>query len=199
VSGQGKSTMAALFCATGAGLVTDDVLPLTFGDGSQGTDRVHCVRAGHEIRLREKSASLVDRFGPAAEVRVTADDRRALAPAPTQLERLPLTAVVLPRPDRDHDDVSARRVPPGEAALFLTRCQRIEGWHGAEFLRPHFDASLAVVESVPVFEVQVPWGPPFAEDLDRKILDACGLDRGDSTSLGTAGATTLSIPGESQP
>lgn len=199
VSGQGKSTMAAMFCATGAGLVTDDVLPLEFVDDPKVRDRVFCLRAGHEIRLREKSISLVDRFGPDVAVRVTADERRALAPVPTEHERLPLIAIVLPRPDRDHDEVSVRRLDAGEAGLVLSRCQRIEGWHGTGMLRRNFDAALAVVESVPVFEVGVPWGPPFAADLPRRILDACGIDRDGTTSPGPQGIGALSGRGESRP
>jgi hypothetical protein len=175
-SGQGKSTMAAMFCATGTPLVTDDVLPLEFETQADGRDVVHCLRAGNEIRLRHKSASLTDRFGTDASVRITADDRHAIEPAPTRLDRIPLAAIVLPRPDRDHTEVAARVLGAGEASLWLGRCQRIEGWQGADHLRQQFVDIGRVVASVPVIEVWVPWGPPFAEDLPARILDVCGLD-----------------------
>jgi hypothetical protein len=120
-SGQGKSTMAALFCAAGASLVTDDVLPLEFGTGDAAV--VHCVRAGREIRLREKSAALAGRFGGDTMVRVTEDARHAVAPASTTLDRLPISAIVLPRPDQEHPDVRARTLGVGEASLRLGRCE----------------------------------------------------------------------------
>jgi hypothetical protein len=175
-SGQGKSTMAAMFCATGASLVTDDVLPLEFELCADGKESVSCLRSGHEIRLREKSASLADRFGTEAPVRITADERHAVAPTPTELDLIPLAAIILPRPNREYPSVSARLLAAGEASLWLGRCQRIEGWHGHDHLRRQFFDVGRVVAAVPVFEVSVPWGPPFAEDLDQRVLEACGLD-----------------------
>lgn len=174
-SGQGKSTMAAIFCAAGASLVTDDILPLTFdSDGALG-EAVFCVRSGHEIRLREKAASLTKYF-PVDGVRITQDERHAVTPRATPLERIPLSAILLPRPDRRRSDVIARRLGPGEASLALGRCERIEGWRDNGHLRQQFEDVGRIVTSVPVFEVSVPWGPPFAADLANRILDACGLD-----------------------
>ena len=186
VSGQGKSTMAALFCAAGAPLVTDDVLPLEFDATGAGPDSVHCRRAGHEIRLREKAFSLVERFDGTAGVRATEDDRRAVAPSTSVLARLPLHAIVLPRPDREHDAVSARPLRAAEAALALGQCQRIEGWRRPAELRRQFEDMVRVAESVPVLEVAVPWGPPFAADLPEQVLAAC-------RSVGVA--ASLVLPG----
>jgi hypothetical protein len=174
-SGQGKSTMAAMFCAAGATLVTDDVLPLEFESTADGTDAVYCLRSGNEIRLREKSASLADRFGADVPVRLTADERRALAPSATTHDRLPLAAIVLPRPTRDRTEVAERALGAGEASMWLARCQRIEGWRGRDHLRRQFVDVGRVVASVPVFEVSVPWGPPFAGDLPERVHAACGL------------------------
>jgi hypothetical protein len=174
-SGQGKSTMAALFCAAGASLVTDDVLPLEFAMVDGEADAVHCLRSSNEIRLREKAASLADRFGQGTGVRITADERFALEPLATALARSPLAAVVLPRPDRKHSQVSARVLPPGEASFWLNRCQRIEGWKDRDHLRRQFFDIGRVAASVPVYEVSIPWGPPFARDLTEQVLDGCGL------------------------
>jgi hypothetical protein len=176
VSGQGKSTMAAIFCADGATLVTDDVLPLEFGEAGTDPGPVFCLRSGHEIRLREKAASLARHFGDDA-VRITTDERHAVAPPPSPFERVPLSAIVLPRPDRDHSEVRARRLGAGEASLALTRCQRIEGWYGPDHLRQQFIDIGRTVSAVPVFEVSVPWGPPFADDLAGRVLEACQWDR----------------------
>ena len=175
-SGQGKSTMAAMFCAAGAPLVTDDILPLEFETSpATAVEAVRCLRSGSEIRLREKSASLAERFASDTRVRITADDRHAVESASSEHDRIPLGAIILPRPDREQSEVSARVVPPGEAAYWLSRCQRIEGWQGRDELRKQFNDAVRVVEAVPVFEVMVPWGPPFAADLPQRIQECCGL------------------------
>jgi hypothetical protein len=125
--------------------------------------------------LCRQQASLADRFGAAATVRLTADERHAVSPRPTDLDRIPLAAIILPRPDRENLRVSARALGAGEASLWLARCQRIEGWRGRDHLRRQFIDVGRIVAAVPVFEVTVPWGPPFAEDLAQRVLDACGL------------------------
>lgn len=176
-SGQGKSTMAAILCAAGASLITDDVLPLDFGtEGySDAADGVYSLRSGEEIRLREKAASLARRFEDHA-VRMTEDERLAVSPIPSPSERLPLSAIVLPRPDREHREVTSRHLAAGEASLALGRCQRIEGWRDRAHLRRQFVDVGRIVASVPVFEVMVPWGPPFGLDLAEQVLDACRLE-----------------------
>jgi hypothetical protein len=176
VSGQGKSTMAALFCLAGAPLITDDVLPLDFESATVGLETVYCLRAGREIRIREKLAVLADDFVGRATVRTTADGRLAVEPAASELGRVPLAAVVLPRPDREHTEVRARQLGEGEASLSLGRYQRIEGWRSRDHLRQQFLDSGRVAASVPVFEVLVPWGPPFAADLAERVLSACGIE-----------------------
>ena len=63
----------------------------------------------------------------------------------------------------------------GEASLELGRCQRIEGWYGKDHLRRQFVDVGRVVASVPVFEVAVPWGPPFGDHLAQEVLDVCAI------------------------
>lgn len=186
-SGQGKSTMAALFCAAGAALVTDDVLPLEFGPASgpesgpvsaqkgARSDSVFCLKAGTEIRLRQGSVSLIDRFWDDVVVRDTADQRRAVSPSATGRDRVPLAAIVVPHPDRKYPQSAARLLDVGEASFVLGRYQRIEGWRAADHLRRQFEDVGRVVAAVPVFDVSVPWGPPFGDDLVAGVLDACGL------------------------
>ncbi len=186
VSGQGKSTVAALFCAEGAELVTDDVLPLEFATDPSGRDTVISIRTGGEVRLRDKAAELADRFDVAASVRTTADDRIAVKPGSHSAERVALGAIVLPRPDRENEVVIARRLGDAEASFWLTRCQRIEGWSEPEDLRRQFIDVGRIVAAVPVYEVSVPWGPPFATDLPSQIIAACGLEH-------QFGATALKV------
>jgi hypothetical protein len=168
--GQGKTTLATLFCAAGYPLVTDDVLPIEFGH-----DAVYGLRSGHELRLRSTAATLVERFtGPVAQ-RTTTDDPRAIRPLMTAEAAIPLVAVLMPRPDRERSVASARRLGAAEAGLALGRCHRIEGWRQPEIIRRNFAHVGALLDRLPVYEVAVPWGPPFAEDLVDQVLAACPL------------------------
>jgi hypothetical protein len=174
VSGQGKSTMAAVFCAAGAKLVTDDVLPIEFGMDESGATAVYSLKSGHEIRLRDKAISLAQRFDEGV-VRVTEDERHAVMPEGSLALRLPLLGIVLPRPDRERLDVSARKLSDGEASFALAQCERIEGWQSPSHFRQQFDDLGTLLSAVPVFEVSVPWGPPFLDDLAQQVVKACGF------------------------
>ena len=132
-------------------------------------------KAGTEIRLREGSTSLIDRFLDGVVVRDTADLRRAVSPLATGRDRLPLGAIIVPHPDREHPQVTARLLKVGEASFLLGLHQRIQGWRASEHLRRQFEDVGRVAEAVPVFDVSVPWGPPFADDLVAMVLEACGL------------------------
>jgi hypothetical protein len=169
-SGQGKTTMATLMCAEGYPLVADDLLPV-----EARAPEVVCFPSGTELRVREKVEVLVERFGSDIARRITVDERRAVAARTTTADELPLAAIVVPWPDRDADMASAHRLGVGEAAVTLARCQRVEGWTSAAVLRRQFDGISAVVASLPVLVMHVPWGPPFRETLTREVLYAAGL------------------------
>jgi hypothetical protein len=126
---------------------------------------VRCLPSSTEIRLREKAASLAKRFDSDAQVRVTADERHAVEPRPTALDRIPLGAIVLPRPDREHSEVTARQLNPGEAAFWLSRCQRIEGWQDRASLRTQFDDAARVVQAL---GATVRRGPPTEDPRELR-------------------------------
>ncbi len=173
-SGQGKSTMAALFTSDGAALIADDVLSLDI-DIAGTTPVIRCARSSPEIRLRAKAASLIARFDSDTPIRTTVDERQAIAPRGVSTDRVAMAGIILPRPDRERHEVTTRRLQAAEAALWLTRCQRIEGWTGREHLRRQFESIGHVVAAMPVFEVGVPWGPPFSAELTGDILRSCGF------------------------
>jgi hypothetical protein len=174
-SGQGKSTMAAVFCSAGASLVTDDVMPVDFGREGTDENAVLTRGIGFEIRLREQAAPLAESFGE-GRTHLTGDLRHAVAPEMSLMQHIPLAAILLPRPDRVHPEVKAELLPASRASLILGQCQRIEGWREKDRLRRNFEDVSRIVEGVPVFEVQVPWGPPFQDDLAFEVLRACGLE-----------------------
>lgn len=150
--------------------MTDDVLPL-----SLTPDGVLCARGAPELRVREKASVLAQSFDGSVPQRTTADGRRAIAPRATTSARLSLGAILLPRPDREHRQVTAHRLGAGDATFTLASCQRIEGWTQPDRLRQQFGDISRIVAAVPVWEVSVPWGPPFGADLARRTIEACEL------------------------
>ena len=167
---QGKTTLATMLCAAGGRLLADDVLPLRID-----ADGVEAVPASGLLRLRQGATTLLDRFPIDGAPPKTADERVAFVPPATERAPQRLTAVVLPTPMRDGNPVIASRLPSTVASFRLAQGARIEGWRRSEDLRRWLDAATQVAALVPVFEMRVPWGPPFAPGLAADILDAIGL------------------------
>lgn len=169
---QGKSTLATMMCLAGGRLLADDVLPLHLDEVA-----VRAVPGTGLLRLREGATTLLERFGAeGASATRTPDLRTGLVPPAVEHVAQPLAALALPRPTREAGaGLEVRRLPVPLAALRLAQGTRIEGWHGAEDLIRWFQAAAHVAERVPVYELQVPWGPPFADDLPQNIVRALGL------------------------
>ena len=113
-SGMGKSTLATLLCGHGGGLVTDDVLRVTFDDGQPVA-----WRGAVESRLRPGAADLQDLFTGSGRVRVTADGRTAVSPPVSGRDRAPLRACVVPMPDRSHSGGADAGARAGRGAVHL--------------------------------------------------------------------------------
>jgi hypothetical protein len=169
-SGQGKTTLATLFCAAGYPLVTDDVLPVAVDERGE----VSCTPGGVQLRVRPKAEAVIAHFTEDVPRRRTADGRQGISPVLTGASRLPLRAAVVPEPDRERQDCESRRLPAIEAMLTLTRFQRIEGWKSDRELRAQFGTITRVAGSVPVLVMRVPWGPPFRPDVVAEVLGALG-------------------------
>lgn len=153
-SGQGKSTLAAMLCADGAALVTDDVLAIDPGPPAR------CTGGAHELRLRDKARSLLDGRADTS-TRVTADDRLAYAPDAVDPGPLPLAAVIVPAPSRDVIAVESQRLEPAAAMMTLLSSPRVHGWTDHDVLQRDFAAVATLVNHVPVLTALIPWGPPF--------------------------------------
>jgi hypothetical protein len=166
LSGAGKTTLAAILCAAGARLVSDDVLRIRFaGEGAE------CFLGTGVLRLRANAAELAARFD-GIERHMSADERICIAPPRPRSSPIPLGAILLPRPSRDARRLDSRPLGPREALLELLRVPRLISWLGGPPIRDHFVAAARLANTVPVFRASVPWGPPFAEDLPAEILDA---------------------------
>lgn len=164
-SGTGKSTLAALFCAAGAQLVSDDLLRVDSKGG-----RPRCYTGTAQIRLRAKAAELADTFPEGARV-VTPDERIAVTPTQAEGSAFDLDAVLFPLPSRRARRLRVRRLSQKDALLSLLGHPRVLGWEAAEPIRRHFEVCAEIAESVPVFEATVPWGPPFAPDLSQAMIE----------------------------
>lgn len=169
-SGMGKTTLATLMCRDGGLLVTDDVLRVA----RAASDDHRCALGATELRLRTAASGLTDDFADGGTHRATADDRRALSVPVATDEDLPLSALVVPRPDRDRSGLSLTRVPPAAAAVWLLGFPRILGIRDQRLLAEQFVQLTDLAERVPVFVADVPWGPPFEPGLATRLL--AGLD-----------------------
>ena len=163
-SGQGKSTLAGLFCAAGAPLVTDDVLLVS------AEPRPMCVGGASEIRLRASAAPIAEQSQEFA-ARTTVDDRTAMSPRHLITHEVPLGAVVVPMPSRSASTVEIVEVPPVQRLVTLLHFPRIAGWVDREVLVRQFETLARVAESVPVFHATIPWGPPFGDSITADLSD----------------------------
>lgn len=162
-SGQGKSTLAALLCAAGAPLITDDVLALIAGPEPT------CVGGGAELRLRPAASSLAN--DPAFRSRPTLDERTAVAPHDAVTDPLPLAAVVIPIPSRTATGLEIVQLTRTEPLLALLAFPRIAGWTRPEVLARQFATLAQIAEHVPIHRATIPWGPPFDESVATALFD----------------------------
>ncbi|MFE5334581.1 hypothetical protein ACFQ8E_01605 [Isoptericola sp. NPDC056573] len=174
-SGMGKSTMATLLCRAGGTLVTDDVLVLDRVGSADGA--VVPRRGAAEVRLRDGAATLADELEAAgAPVRTSGDARRALHLADRVVEGGgrpapgPLAALVIPFPDRTHDELRVQRLLPREAALTLLRFPRLSEWRDHAVTARHFADLVRLTARVPVLLARVPWGPPFRPAVVEELI-----------------------------
>lgn len=179
-SGMGKSTMATLCCARGALLITDDVLRMSLAE-----DRLTCALGATEVRLRKSAEDLLARFETPPDRRSTGDARDALATMTAVDQRIPLEAIVVPIPDKAAAAGSTlvSRLPAADALLLLSRFPRLLGWTDTEAIRRQFYQLADVVTKVPVHLAELPWGPPFSDDMVDSVLEGLGLSIAGASSL----------------
>jgi hypothetical protein len=163
-SGVGKSTVAALCCAAGARLLSDDVLPLDL------IDPPVLVGGWPELRLRPGASSVVDLYPIRPATRATPDGRLAVRSREDVPDRARVAAVVVPRPSRSAPEVVVARVRPLDAVFLLLASDRIEHWLHPGQQRRSFEAAAQLARAVPVFTADIPWGPPFDPAVGQALL-----------------------------
>ncbi len=164
-SGGGKSTTAALLCAAGARLVTDDALVLV-PEGAPS-----CLAGTSSLRLRPAAWPVRELFASSPPSRLTADGRLAIYPQRSEAASLPLGAIVVPRPSRTARRVTARALTAADAFMQLARNPRIAGWRLDEPRLRQFQQLNRIVADVPLAIVDVPWGPPFEKRAAVELLE----------------------------
>jgi hypothetical protein len=169
-SGMGKSTIAALCCSDGARLVTDDVLRIDLSDGG-----ARCHLGASELRLRKSSGELAGLFDERPGLRGTGDGRTALAPPMAPDELFPLAAVIVPLVDREVAELSLERQAGMPALLSILSFPRLPGWADAPSQAVYTERLTALVNRIPVYVANVPWGPPFPPDLASQLFEQLGL------------------------
>lgn len=164
-AGMGKSALTAAACGRGALLVAEDVLVLAEGDGA-----VHCHAGNRDIRLRDKSRSVVDEALLSSAER-TVDDRTVYRPARTAKDAIELERIIVPLPDPSADRFRSARIPTDQATMALLRFPRVVGLRAEETLRSQLKAATRIAASIPVETMVVPWGPPFDPGLGASLLE----------------------------
>jgi hypothetical protein len=165
-SSAGKTTVAALACAEGARLVTDDALRVEC-DGA----RAWCFNGSTGLRLRTSAAELAEAFGGAV-ARSTIDGRIAISPTRGAPSRLPLRAIVAPVCAHGGTRLEIERRYGLQAVLELVRNPRTAGWINGEVTQRDFAVMGQLAAAVPIYRAWLPWGPPFSSRWARKLLDS---------------------------
>ena len=167
-SGVGKSTLAALCCAAGAELLSDDVLRLV--PEGQG---FRCLSGRGEVRLRPDAAALAALFRE-RRCRMTADGRLALRVRDGPAQPARLAAIVAPVRIAG-GPIRIERLQPLDAWRATLAAPRILGTRDPALRRTQFEMTSALAQRVPVFRAEIPAGPPFASSLGAELLTALGL------------------------
>jgi hypothetical protein len=182
-SGMGKSTMASLMCANGAALITDDVAQVTI-DG----DKALVTPGAIESRLRPGAIQLTELFS-SPTTRLTSDGRIAVTLPRWGDGAVPIDALVVPIPSREHEKLELTALTPAQSLILLNQFPRIPGWVDGEGLSRQFTLLGALVARVPAYIAVVPWGPPFVVETGQQLLDALGWSQPLLTDLRKESAT----------
>ncbi len=157
-STQGKSTMAAGFCASGATLFGDDVLAVEPVAGDP-TRIFSASRGSNALRLRHDAALFVGpgTLGPSRPV----GDRTVFMPHRDVPPQLPLEAIVIPWVSKEYSEPSLTKLSRQIAAVELMQYPRVFQWIHTVQRAQEFAGVAALANIVPVFHLKVPSGPSW--------------------------------------
>ena len=169
--GGGKSTLAALACARGWRVVTDDAL--------RADPDATCWAGPSELRLRANASAVAERFTDRAP---TADQRIGVRTPPADGDRFAMRTVVLPLLDRDRDSVHTERLVGAGALSELTAHARTPGWRDPGIMRTQFGGLAALARAVPIVRARIPWADPPGPDALDGLLETVPADEPSRTA-----------------
>jgi hypothetical protein len=161
--GRGKSTLAALACAAGARMITDDVLRLV----PEGTEW-RCPPGTGVLRLRSQAESIAGLLK--GRVQRTTDERVGVS-LELDKQEVPLGALVFPLPSRTASSVEVTRLSESDTLMRLTSFPRLLGWKDPDVLANTFRWNARLAREIPAYEAVVPWGPPFDASIVTDLLN----------------------------
>jgi hypothetical protein len=159
-TGQGKTTLAALLCAAGATVLTDDLLIPALMEPVQAL-------AG-SISLRLRPGPVDWRSALQGDFSDSVDGRTVFTPLQSPPPAVPLAALVVPVMAPGTPELSGRRLSGAEAFLALAGAPRVVGWVDESLKRAALAELSELARRVPVIEFRMPplTGHP---DLPAKI------------------------------
>lgn len=164
-SGSGKSTLATMACLAGGQLVTDDVLRVEVDAG-----RAVCHRGAAHLRLRQGAVPLLD--GSDQPENWTADGRRIFLPATPQHPIVDLDAIVAPLLCNPGSTITRTRLSTKRAVFALLGELRVTNWVDPGSSALHLTTLLDVVERIPVYTLEIPWGVGAGGAAIEQVLAA---------------------------
>jgi hypothetical protein len=163
-SGAGKSTISALMVSGGAEQLADDVLTVRPDQGGLAV-----VSSGSRaIRLRP-AASELQHIVAEQSTSQSVDGRTVLTFEADPIDSVSLDQIWLPCPDRKATEVTAERVASSKAFASLRANYRVE-LAQTEHRKRAFEHCAWLADRVPVYEVRIPWGPPWSPTLVGELL-----------------------------
>lgn len=166
--GSGKTTLAALLCAGGASLYSDDLIWLDGNGQAVGTG------PSPELRLRPAAREVLSLFSPRPPSYETCDGRTAFCPlggGPSGPATL--SGVVLPLAAAE-PCLSAHRLHGASTVRGLVSAARIAGWVDSAQQGRFFEGVVGLAGEVPIWQLRVPHGPPFRPIRPAELFDVLG-------------------------
>lgn len=169
-SGMGKSTLAALLCAMGAQLITDDLLRL-----QPNGKAFHCFPGTGEIRLRKGDQTLAEKFSETLR-EDSPDGHRITLKLYSSQSMPPLSAMVIPRPSPHCKALRLERLPPSRAIPYLMAYSKVQELQQREYIQRRLYSSAQIASTVPIFEAELPWGIPSLQEIAPSLIRGVGLE-----------------------
>lgn len=85
---------------------------------------------------------------------------------------MPLDAIVVPVPSREHEKLELTALTPAQSLVLLSQFPRIPGWIDRAGLSRQFTLLGALVARVPAYVAVIPWGPPFVVETGQQLVNA---------------------------